>query len=91
MFSYVDASAYRPLVVTAAEDPAVTIAVGDHWKRDVDRLLAAPTDQRAARFAAALAAEASRSVRVEVWRPRFDGESLVVDAELIASATAGVR
>ena len=89
MFSYVDASAYRPLVVTAADDPTVTITVGDRWKRDVDRLLAAPSDERAARLAEALSSEVSRAVRVEVWRPLFDGDSLVVAAELIASGEAG--
>lgn len=91
MFAYVDASAYRPLVAVAADDPAVHIAVPEELRREADRLLAAPTDDRASRFATALAAGEGRAVRVEVWRPLFDGESLVVGAELIAVGTGDSR
>jgi hypothetical protein len=87
MFSYVDASAYRPLVTVAAEDASIEIAIPDHLRKEAERLLSAPTDDRAARFARALASEAGRAVRVEIWRPVFDGETLVVDAVIIASGT----
>lgn len=87
MFSYVDGAPYRPLVVLAVDDPQLAIPIPGHLRREAERLKAAPTDHRAARFAAALAADAGRSVRVEIWRPIFDAESLTLTAELIAAGS----
>ena len=87
MFSYVDASAYRPLVAVAVDDPSLVVGIPPDLRREADRLLAAPTDDRASRFASALASEVGRRVRVEIWRPLFDAETLTVSAELIASGS----
>lgn len=85
MFSYVDSESYRPLVAVAADDPEVAISIPARLRREAERLVAAPTDDRAERFAVSLSVEAKRPVRVEVWRPVFEPESLVVDAELVAA------
>ena len=69
-------------------DPSVSVRVPERMSKEAERLLSAPTDDRARRFAEALATEAGEAVRVEVWRPTFDADELVVDAELIASGTA---
>ena len=88
MFSYVDASVYRPLVAVTIADPSVAVLVPEHMSKEAERLLSAPTDDRARRFAESLATEAGETVRVEIWRPIFDADALVVDAELIASGSA---
>ena len=87
MFSYVDGAPYRPLVVLAVNDPQVAVSIPGYLRDEAERLKAAPTNDRAARFAAALAADAGRSVRVEIWRPLFDAESLTLTAELIAAGS----
>ena len=88
MFAYVDGGQYRPLIVVEVDDPAVSVSIPARLHREADRLKAAPTDDRATRFAQSIAAEAGRDVRVEVWRPLFDAESLVLSAELIASGSS---
>ena len=85
MFVYVDGAQYRPLVAVAADDPSVGIAVPPDLRREADRLKAAPTTDRAARFATALSAASGRPVRVEIWRPVWDAESLTLSAELIVT------
>ncbi len=88
MFAYVDGDQYRPLVAVDADDPTVRISIPGHLRRESERLKSAPTDDRAARFATRLAEESGRAVRVEVWRPLFDGSSLEITAELIASGSS---
>ncbi len=84
MFVYVDGAQYRPLVAISQDEAAVRIPIPRDLLDEAERLKAAPTHQRAARFAASLAEGAGRPVRVEVWRPLFDAETLTLTAQLIA-------
>ena len=85
MFAYVDGAQYRPLVaVVADDDTGAAIPIPGDLRREADRLKAAPTDGRAEDFAVRLASSSGKSVRIEVWRPLFDAESLTVTAEVIA-------
>jgi len=88
MFAYVDGDQYRPLVAVDADQPDVRLHIPSHLRREADRLKSAPTDDRARRFAALLADELSRRVRVEVWRPVLHESGLSVTAELLATGTS---
>ncbi|NIV57868.1 MAG: hypothetical protein GWN07_29145, partial [Actinobacteria bacterium] len=81
MFSYVDAAAYRPLIAYPTDDPSDRVVVPADMARERDRLLAAPTNDRAAGFAATLSARVGVAVTVEVWRPLFVPDGLVVEAD----------
>lgn len=88
MFAYVDGEQYRPLVAFAADEPNVRLRIPHELGREAERLKAAPTEDRAARFARALAGDSGRTVVVEVWRPVFDAPSLTLSAELIARGSS---
>jgi hypothetical protein len=85
MFAYVDGDQYRPIVAVDADDPGTRLPIPSHLRREAERLKSAPTDDRAARFAALLSEGGSRRVRVEVWRPVFDAEGLSVRGEMLAA------
>ena len=57
MFVYVDGAQYRPLVAISQDEAAVRIPIPRDLLDEAERLKAAPTHQRAARFAASLAGD----------------------------------
>ena len=85
MFSFVDNAIDRAIMVTETDDPTVSISVPADLAREAERMAAAPTDARATRFARELATRRGVAVTVEVWRPVWDADDLVVTAELLAS------
>ena len=85
MFSFVDNAIDRAVVATETDDPTVTVPVPADLTREAERLAAAPTDARAAQFARELAQRSGVAVTVEIWRPVWNADDLVVTAELLAS------